>query len=371
MAKDYYTILGVEKSATKEEIKKAYKKLAKKYHPDLNKEADAEKKFKEINEAAAVLGDDEKRQRFDQFGTADFTGFGGQGFDSSQFARGGNFSFDFGDIFDQFFGGSQQRRRGPSRGPDLIYPLEMSLEEVAFGGEKEILVPRKETCSKCKGSGAKSKNDIETCKGCHGRGTATHTRRTPFGLFQTTGSCRDCGGQGKVIKEYCEICDGEGLIKKNRKIKVDIPKGIATGNKLRISGEGEAGPQGGQRGDLYVAINVLEHDVYERQHEDVYLEIPIGFVKAVFGGESEVPTLYGKVKMKIPAGTQTHTIFNLRGKGLPSLQGFGKGDQKVRVIVQTPKTLSKKQKEILENFAKEGGDNVQEKGFFSRLKEAF
>ncbi len=371
MGKDYYKILGVEKSATKEQIKKAYKKLAKKYHPDLNKDADAEKKFKEINEAAAVLGDDEKRQRFDQFGTADFTGHGGQGFDFSDFARGGNFSFDFGDIFDQFFGGRSGRRRGPSRGPDLIYPLEITLDEVAFGGEKEILVPRKETCTKCKGSGAKSKSDIETCEACHGRGTATQTRRTPFGLFQTTGSCRDCGGQGKIIKEYCETCDGEGLLKKNRKIKVDIPKGVATGNKLRIAGEGEAGVQGGPRGDLYVAIHVLEHDLFERQREDIYIEIPISFVQAVFGGESEVPTLYGKVKMKIPASTQTNTLFNLRGKGLPSLQGYGKGDQKVRVIVQTPKKLNKKQKEILEKFAKAGGDVIQEKGFFSRLKDKF
>lgn len=370
MAKDYYKILGVGKEATKEEIKKAYKQLAKKYHPDMNKAADAEQKFKEINEAAAVLGDDQKRQQYDQFGTADF---GGQGFNYSDFMRGADFSFDFGDIFERFFGGgggfggSRQRR---SKGSDLLYPLEITLEEVAFGVEKEILVPRKELCDHCKGSGARSAKDVETCSVCHGRGYATQIRRTPIGMFQTSGTCGECGGDGKIIKESCEACDGEGLVKKTRKITVAIPKGVSDGMRLRVSGEGESGPSG-QHGDLYVGIRVKQHELFERRDDDIYTEVPISFVQAVFGGDAEVPTLYGRVKMKIPSGTQTNTLFNLRDKGLPVFRSSSTGDQKVRVIVQTPEKLTKKQKELLLKFAKEGGDAVEEKSFFSRLKEKF
>ena len=370
MAKDYYKILGVGKNATKEEIKKAYKQLAKKYHPDMNKAADAESKFKEINEAAAALGDDEKRQQYDQYGTADFSGMGA-GPDVSDFMRGADFSFDFGDIFERFFGGggggSRQRR---SKGSDLLYQMEITLEEVVFGVEKEILVPRKELCDSCKGSGARSARDIETCSVCHGRGVATQMRRTPIGIFQTSGPCRECGGDGKIIKASCEACDGEGLVKKTRKIKVAIPKGIAEGMRLRVSGEGESGPTG-QHGDLYVGIRVAAHEFFERQEDDVYVEIPICFVQAVFGGEAEVPTLYGRVNMKIPAGTQTHTLFNLKGKGMPILRTDDTGDQKVRVIVQTPQKLTKKQKDLLQKFAADGGDAVEEKSFFSRLKEKF
>src|SRR3989344_1438013 len=288
MTKDYYKTLGVSKDASKEHIKKAYKQLAKKYHPDMNKDSGATEKFKEINEAASVLGNDQKRRHYDQFGTAE-PGFDGQdGADFSEFMRragmggmsgmGGGFTFDFGDIFDQFFGGGHGHRRGGGsagrqrRGADLLYELSISLEDVAFGVEKEILLSRRETCEKCKGSGALLKSDIETCEGCHGSGYVQHTRRTPFGLFQTTGMCRDCGGEGKVIKNPCVACDGAGMEAKQRKIKVKIPKGIEQGMRLRLGGEGEAGEKGGPHGDLYVEMHIESHTIFERKGNDVYAE---------------------------------------------------------------------------------------------------
>lgn len=370
MAKDYYNTLGVEKSASKEQIKKAYKKLAKKYHPDLNKEAGAAEKFKEINEAASVLGDDQKRQQYDQFGTAE-PGLGGANFEDMM--RGAGFSFDFGDIFDQFFGGGRgRRRRGPRRGADLLYELPITLEDAAFGIAKEIVINRHETCDKCKGLGAASESDIETCDSCHGAGYTKQTRRTPFGLFQSTANCRLCGGEGKVIKKPCEVCDGVGLQTKARKIKVNIPKGIEEGMKLRLSGEGESGEKGGPQGDLYVAVRIQEHDIFQRKGNDVYTEIPVSFTQAAFGASVKVPTIEGKATLKIPAGTQTNTIFKLKGKGIPSLQGYGTGDEKVRVIVQVPTKMNAKQKKALKDYAKAGGDKIEEqKGFFSKLKDAF
>jgi molecular chaperone DnaJ len=369
MAKDYYETLGVGKGASKEEIKKAYKKLAKKYHPDINKDEHAEQKFKEINEAASVLGDDQKRQKYDQFGSAE-PGMGGMGgFDFSNFSQGEG--FDFGDLFDQFFGGGR-RRQGPRRGSDLLYELDITLEEAAEGIEKTILVPRNETCTSCDGTGARTKSDLVTCDTCKGSGMLRKMRRTPFGMFASTTTCNVCHGQGKSIKEACESCDGAGLERHNRKIKVDIPQGIESGMRLRISEEGEAGEQGGPQGDLFVRVHVQEHEIFQRRGNDLYTEIPISFVMATLGGEVSVPTLTGKATMKIPEGTQTNTIFKLRSKGLHSIQGYGVGDQHVRVVVQTPSKLSKKQKELLVKFGKEGGDKVEEKkGFFSKLKDAF
>lgn len=379
--KDYYKLLGVSKNASKEEIKKAYKQLAKKYHPDMNKDSGATEKFKEINEAASVLGDDQKRQHYDQFGTAE-PGLGGEGgADFSEFMRragmggmGGGFTFDFGDIFDQVFGGGGHRR-GSSRqrrGADLLSELSISLEDVAVGAEKEIAINRQETCDKCKGSGALLKSDIESCGTCNGSGYVQHTRRTPFGLFQTTGSCRDCGGEGKVIKNPCVACDGAGMETKQRRIKVKIPKGIEHGMRLRLTGEGEAGEKGGPHGDLYVQMYIEPHDVFERRGNDLYTEVPISFTQTVFGDEVTVPTLDGKAKIKIPAGTQTHTLFKLRSKGLPFLDGSAHGDEKVRVIVQVPTDLTAKQKKALREYAEAGGDKVQEeKSFLSRLKDAF
>ena len=376
MAKDYYKTLGVGKDATKEEIKKAYKKLAKQHHPDMNKSSDAGEKFKEINEAAAVLGDDEKRKQYDQFGTADFSGFSSQagGFDPSDFARGADFSFNFDDIFDQFFSGGfsssgRRRKSHARRGSDLLANIEITLEDAAFGAEKELFIPRNETCAKCSGTGAESKSDIKTCEKCEGSGSIRQQRRTPFGIFVTSSTCNVCGGEGKIIKNFCSMCDGNGVVRKERKIKVKIPEGIEDSMRLRVSGEGEAGENGGPSGDLYVEIKISEHDLFERQGNDLLIDVPISFVMACVGGEISTPTLDGKkAKISIPAGTQTNTIFSLRGKGFPSLKGHGIGDQRVKVIIQTPQKLTSRQKDLLMQFAKLGGDKIEdEKGFFSKL----
>lgn len=373
MAKDYYKILGVEKNASKEDVRKAYKRLAKKYHPDLNKETSAAEKFKEINEAASVLADDSKRANYDQFGTTDFAGFqgGAGGFDFSEFMReSGGFGFDFDSIFDSFFGGSMfsgggRRRRGVRRGSDLVYDIEIDLEEAAEGAEKHITIPKLVRCGECEGKGTKSKSGVEACDECGGSGMVRHTRRTPFGMFTTASSCRKCGGEGTMIKNPCDSCDGRGVVEETRKIKVDIPAGVDDGVRLRIGGEGEAGEKAGPSGDLYVRIHVKPHKTFKREDDDIYTETRISFATAALGGEVEVPTLAGKAKMKIPAGTQTNTVFKLRGKGIPNLNGYGTGDQKVRVIVDVPKKLTKKQKELLEEFEEER--EKAEKGFFEKL----
>ena len=354
MSKDYYKILGVSKSATKEEIKKAYKRLAKKYHPDLNKEPNAEQKFKEINEAASVLADDEKRSQYDQFGTTDF---GGQGFD---FRNMDDFGFDFDSIFESFFGGAGfgdlfggRRRRGPRPGNDLRYDMEISLEQAATGTTKTIKIPHLVKCPECKGTGAKSQSDIVECPDCNGSGFARRTVRTPFGLFSTQSTCRRCRGQGTEIKHFCPKCDGEGKIQKTSELEVKIPAGSETGTNLRMTGAGEAGERGAEPGDLYVIIHVKQHKLFERHGDDVYLEVPITFPQAALGDKIEVPTLHSKAELKIPAGTQTHTIFKMKNKGIPHLHGSGSGDQLVKVIIQTPKKLSKEQKELLKEFRKE------------------
>jgi len=366
MTKDYYNTLGVDKNATKEEIKKAYKKLAKKYHPDLNKDKDSTEKFKEINEAAAVLADDEKRTQYDQYGTtAEQFGNGFQGFDFSDFmGQGGGFDFD--SIFEGFFGGRSPfgRRSGPKRGADLRYDLEITLEEAATGITKHIIIPRLEQCTKCHGSGAESESDIVNCPDCNGSGMQRRTQRTPFGLFATTTTCRKCQGQGKYIKKECQVCDGTGVVKKTRKIEIKVPAGAEEGTNLRVVKEGEAGEKSAEPGDLYIIIYVKEHDIFERQGDDIYVKIPIPFTIASLGGEVEVPTLEEKAKLKIPAGTQNNTIFRMNGKGIPYLHGHGTGNENVEVIVEVPERLSRKQKELLKEFEKE---SKKKKGIFSRI----
>jgi len=365
MTKDYYKTLGVEKTATKEEIKKEYKKLAKKYHPDLNKNEDAAEKFKEINEAAAVLADDEKRTQYDQHGTTadQFSGF--QGFDFSDFVSDIGGSFDFDSIFEGFFGGRSpfRQRRGPRRGDDLRYDMEITLNEAAEGTTKHIVVPRLESCSKCHGSGAESDEDIVNCPDCNGSGMRRRTQRTPFGIFQTQTTCGKCSGQGKYIKKECAVCDGTGIVKKTRKLEIKIPTGAEEGTNLRLVKEGEAGEKGAPSGDLYVIIHVKEHDVFERHGDDIYVKIPIPFTIAALGGEVEVPTLNEKAKLKIPAGTQNNTIFRMKDKGIPYLHGHGQGNQNVEVIIEVPGRLSKKQKEILKEFEQAG----KKKGFFGKI----
>ncbi|MBW3012957.1 molecular chaperone DnaJ [Candidatus Woesearchaeota archaeon] len=350
--KDYYEILGVPKDSTKEDIKKAYKKLAKQYHPDVNKSPDAEQKFKEINEAASVLADEKKREQYDRFGTAEGIG----GFDFSGFDFGGGFGgINFDDIFEMFTGGfnpfgRRTRKGGPVRGNDLAYDMEISLEEAAFGTEKEIVIPTLIACEKCNGTGAEDPDDIEKCHDCDGSGYVQKSSRTPFGIFATTSTCRTCGGTGKYIKSLCNFCDGEGRITKNNKIKVDVPAGVHSGTRLRLAGKGEAGLKGGRSGDLYLILHVKEHQIFERRNNDIYVSVPISFAQAALGSEIEVPTLKAKAKLKIPAGTQTGTLFKLKGKGVPNLRGYGSGDQMVRVVVEVPEKLNAKQKKLLKEF---------------------
>jgi molecular chaperone DnaJ len=364
--KDYYDVLGVPKNASKEEIKKAYKRLAKKFHPDLNKEPDAEKKFKEINEAAAVLGDDEKRAQYDQFGSAeDFTRAGGfgQGFNFDDLMRNmGGFGFDFDNIFDSFFGGGfSSGRRSRRRGHDLRYDIEITLEDAYNGLKKIINVPRLEKCDECHGKGAKSSSDIEECPECEGTGVARKIHRTPFGMISTQSTCRKCHGEGNVIKKPCSECSGTGRVEKSRKIDVKIPAGVDDGMRLRISGEGEAGERGDSSGDLYVVIHVKKHDTFERDGDDINVDVPISFSLAAIGGEIDVPTLDGEASLKIPPGTQPGTVFRMRDKGMPNVQGYGKGDQNAIVNIEVPKKLNKMQRELLMELDK---TIEKKKGFF-------
>ena len=371
MAKDYYKILGVEKGASTEEIKKAYKKLAKQHHPDINKDAGAADKFKEINEAAAVLGDEKKRQQYDRFGTADggAGGAGFSGFDFSDFMnQSSSFGFNFDEIFDTFFGGAgfgRSRRRQQRQGYDLRYDIEVSLEEAASGMTKEVSIPRLEQCAPCSGSGAASPDAVETCPECEGRGMAMRTQRTPFGIFQTTTTCRKCNGEGRIITDECGECDGTGVVKKTRKLEVKIPAGAENGTNLRVRGGGEAGVRGAAPGDLYIVVHVRPHKTFTRENDDLHARVPLPFAIAAVGGEIEIPTLEGKASLSIPAGTQSNTVFRLKGKGIPHLDGGGKGDLYAEAVIAVPEKLSKRQKELLKEFEKESG----KKGFLSGIFE--
>ena len=353
MSKDYYKILGVEKGASKEEIKKAYKKLAKQYHPDLNKDSGAQDKFKEINEAASVLGDDKKRAHYDKFGTTEgASGFGGGGFEGFS----GNGFGGFEDIFESFFGdvfGGGSRTRGPQRGSDLRMDIEVTLEEAAFGAKKTSVIPKLMECDHCHGKGAESESDIPTCETCHGRGVIQEARRTPFGIFQQATTCKKCKGIGKEIKNPCSVCDGEGRINKNKKLIIEIPEGVEEGTKLRLTGEGEAGERGATPGDLYVVVHIKEHERFERDGNDVLIEVSISFVQACLGDEIEIPTLEGKSTLKIPAGTQPGTVFRMKGKGIPHLRSYGGGSQLITIQVEVPTKITKEQKEALQTFDKD------------------
>jgi molecular chaperone DnaJ len=370
--RDYYEVLGVSKSASKDEIKKAYRKLSKQYHPDINKEPDAAEKFKEIAEAYEVLSDDQKKSHYDQFGHTDPNqGFGG----GADF--GGGFG-GFEDIFNTFFGGGGGSRRrdpnAPRQGADLQYTMTISFEEAAFGKETDIEIPREETCGTCSGSGAKKGTKPETCQHCHGTGQINIEQNTPFGRVVNRRACHHCNGTGKEIKHKCATCGGTGKVKKRKKIHVKIPAGIDDGQQLRISGQGEAGINGGPSGDLYIVFHVREHEFFERDGDDVYCEMPLTFVQAALGDEIEVPTLHGKVKLKVPAGTQTGTKFRLKGKGIPNVRGYGVGDQHIIVRMITPTKLTDKQKQLLREFGDLSGNSPigeHEEGFFSKVKRAF
>ncbi|WP_019391425.1 molecular chaperone DnaJ [Priestia filamentosa] len=368
--RDYYEVLGVGKSATKDEIKKSYRKLSKKYHPDINKDADAPEKFKEIKEAYEVLSDDQKRAHYDQFGHTDPNqgGFGGGG------DFGGGFGFE--DIFSSFFGGGGGRRRDPNaprQGADLQYTMTLSFEEAAFGKDTTIEIPREETCDTCDGSGAKPGSKVDTCSHCNGSGQLNVEQNTPFGRIVNRRVCHHCNGSGKIIRDKCSTCHGAGKVKNQKKISVKIPAGVDDGQQLRVAGQGEPGVNGGPPGDLFVVFSIRGHEFFEREGDDIYCEMPITFSQAALGDEVEVPTLHGKVKLKVPAGTQTGTNFRLRGKGVPNVRGYGQGDQHVVILVITPTKLSEKQKELLRDFAEESGETVDEheNSFFDRVKRAF
>ncbi|MHB9093226.1 MAG: molecular chaperone DnaJ [Eubacteriales bacterium] len=371
--RDYYEVLGVEKNASEADLKKAFRKMARKYHPDVNQgNKDTEAKFKEINEAYEVLSDPQKRAQYDQFGHAAFgqgtgdAGYGGfGGFGGSDFGG-------FGDIFEAFFGGGGQRRRGPAKGADLRYNLDISFEESAFGLERDINVPRMETCEKCKGSGAAPGTSPVTCPKCSGTGQLQYTQSTPFGRFVQSRVCDQCHGEGRTVESPCPECSGSGYVKKTRKIHVKIPGGVDTDSRLRVTGEGEPGERGGPHGDLYVYIKVKSHKVFKREGNDVLTEIKVSFPQAALGDEVEVPTLDGKVQLKVPEGTQSGTFFRLKGKGIPDVHGYGRGDQHVKVTVVTPAKLTEQQKDLLRELASTMGENPAgiEKGFFEKVKDA-
>lgn len=369
--RDYYEVLGLSKGASKEEIKKAYRRLSKKYHPDINKEPDAADKFKEIKEAYEVLSDDQKRAHYDQFGHTDpnqgFGGFGGADF--------GGFG-GFEDIFSSFFGGGGRRRdpNAPRQGADLQYTMTLSFEEAAFGKEVDIEIPREENCDTCHGTGAKPGTKAQNCSHCGGSGQISIEQNTPFGRIVNRRTCPSCQGRGTIIPHKCSTCSGTGKVKKRRKIHVKVPAGIDDGQQLRVAGQGEPGVNGGPPGDLYVVFHVRSHEFFERDGDDVYCEVPITFVQAALGDEIEVPTLHGKVKLKIPAGTQTGTRFRLKGKGIPNVRGYGHGDQHIVTRVVTPTKLTEKQKQLLKEFAEIGGQlapDEQEDSFFAKMKRAF
>lgn len=370
MAKrDYYEVLGVSKNATTDEIKKAYRKLALKYHPDANPgDENAEAKFKEINEAYVVLSDSEKRAGYDHFGHAADTN--GQGFNGGFGDFGG-----FGDIFDIFFGGGGTRKRtGPERGSDIRTDMEIGLKDAAFGLEREMKVPRVETCGTCGGSRAAAGSKPQTCTTCGGTGQVQYSQNTPFGRVVQSRACDRCHGIGKIIDKPCPTCRGAGQVRKTRNIKVNVPAGVDNGSRLRLAGEGEAGLRGGPPGDLYVYIHVKPHRIFKREGDDLICEIPISFIQAALGDEFEVPTLDGKAKLKVPEGTQTGTVFRMKGKGIPHINGYGQGDQHVRVKVVTPIKINERQKELLKEFSSIDSERQHaagDKSFFEKMKDAF
>ncbi|WP_027625035.1 molecular chaperone DnaJ [Clostridium lundense] len=372
--KDYYEILGLEKGASDEEIKKAFRKSALKYHPDRNPgDKEAEEKFKELNEAYQVLSDPQKRAQYDQFGTTDFNG---AGFDGGF----GGFDFSdlggFGDIFDSFFGGGfsgGRRRNGPQRGSDVEYTINLTFEEAVFGVEKEISLTKSEKCETCGGTGAKAGSHPKTCSKCGGTGQVKVQRNTPLGSFVSVNTCDACGGKGTVISDPCPDCKGKGNVRKQKKIKVNIPAGVDNGNIIPLRGQGEAGTNGGPSGDLYINIRVAPDKLFKRKGFDIYVDAHISFAKAALGTELKVRTIDGDVKYDVPAGTQPGTIFRLKGKGVSNVNGRGRGDQYVNIIVDIPKSLNQREKEALIAYMEASGEikDSEKEGFFKKIKKNF
>ncbi|MCI5605113.1 MAG: molecular chaperone DnaJ [Clostridia bacterium] len=371
--RDYYEVLGVNKDASDDEIKKAFRRQSKKYHPDLNPgDKAAEEKFKEVNEAYQVLSDSDKKARYDRFGHAGVDpnygagGPGGAGFNGA--------GFDFGDIFGDIFGGGfggfggGNRRNGPRRGNDVRQVVDISFEEAAFGCTKKINLTKQEKCDTCNGTGAKPGTSAQTCTHCNGTGQIQTQQRTILGYMTNVTTCPHCKGEGKIIKEPCRDCRGTGKVRKSKTIEINIPAGIDNGQTMQLSGQGEAGERGGPSGDLLITIRVRPHDIFKRENNDVYINMPISFVQAALGATLTVPTLDGAVEYDIPEGTQSGTRFRLRGKGIPYIRSKNRGDQYVTVNVEVPKNLTAKQKEILKEFD-EDKNYKQKKSFAEKMKD--
>ncbi|MGA0097463.1 MAG: molecular chaperone DnaJ [Bacilli bacterium] len=367
--KDFYSVLGVGKSASKDEIKTAYRKLAKQYHPDVNKAADAEQKFKEIQEAYDILYDDQKRAAYDQFGHAAFDqNAGGNPFQGGGFGNGfsGFQDVDLGDIFGSFFGGGQRRSRqpsGPQRGADTQMRLRIDFMDAINGKKLSIPIQYDESCVTCAGSGARSSSDLETCRQCGGTGRQRVRQRTILGMMETETVCDNCQGKGKKIKHVCNTCQGKGYNRVKTDIEVNIPAGINAGQQIRIPGKGERGDLGGPNGDLYLEIAINKHPHFTREGNDIHIEIPISFVDATLGITLDIPTVYGDVSLIIPEGTQPEKVLKIKGKGVKDLRGQAPGDQYIHLKIETPTKLSKKQRELLESFRAEDEDDTTFKKF--------
>ncbi|KZX10249.1 molecular chaperone DnaJ [Methanobrevibacter filiformis] len=373
--RDYYEVLGVEKEANEKEIKKAYRKLAMKYHPDVSEEEEATEKFKEISEAYAVLSDEDKKQKYDQFGHA-----GMDGFSTEDIFRNANFDdifsgfggFDVGNIFDMFGFGGGSRRRGSQRGSDIQREVSITLEEAASGVEKEIRVRRYTTCPRCNGSKSEPGSSPETCRTCNGTGQVKQVHNTILGQMMNVTTCRECNGEGVIITDPCTECNGKGRVQEETNIDIKIPAGVEEGSRLRVPGAGNAGEKNAGYGDLYVRIYIKQHKFFEREGPNLYLDKQISFVQASLGDKIDVPTIDGEVELKIPEGTQSDSVFRLRGQGMPYLHGSGKGNLYVTVQVVVPQKLNVQQKELLEEFASISGEEINkyEKGFFDKVKDA-
>ena len=360
--RDYYDSLGVGRTASPDELKSAYRQLAKEYHPDVNGEPGAEDRFKEINEAYAVLSDDERRAAYDRFGHAGLKGMPT------------DFEFGFSDIFEEFFGfgmGGRRRRNSPRRGADLRYNMNLEFEEAAFGVEKQIEFSRRETCSRCKGSGAEPGTTPVRCPTCDGSGEVRQVRQTFLGSMVNVITCPTCGGRGETVSTPCRNCGGGGIEQLRVERTISIPPGVNDGTQIRVGGEGEPGPNRGPRGDLYVLVQVKNHRYFRRRKDDILLDLSINLTQAALGSEVNVPTLDGDQKLRIPAGTQPGRVFRMRGKGVPHLQRNGRGDQMVVISVDIPKTLSSKQRQLFEQLSETLGSEVipQDRGFFDDLKD--
>ena len=375
--RDLYEVLGIEKGASDEDIKKAYRKLAKKYHPDLNPgDKEAEQKMKEVNAAYEVLSDKEKKARYDQFGHAgidpNYGAGGGYG------GYGGFEDFDLGNIFDSFFGGaftgqSTRRQAGPRKGENIRVSLSLTFEEAAFGCEKQVTVNRSEKCPDCGGSGAQAGTSAETCPLCHGTGQVKTTQRTPFGVFSSSAPCNNCHGTGKVIKNPCRACGGSGQVRKSRTISVKVPAGIDEGQTISLRGEGNGGANGGPNGDMYVTVSIKPHKLFKRNGYDLYIEIPVTFTQAALGSAIDVPTLEKPVRYDLPEGTQPGQVYRIKGQGVQMLNSTAKGDLYITVKVEVPRKLNDRQKELLRRFEESttGREYEEKKSFFERVKDAF